>query len=243
MLNHLMRYAPIARIIGKDSSEEKILEVGSGPKGIRVFFPKRETVGVDVSFKSMGNEMVSGFTAVIALAESLPFEDGSFKAVVCVDVLEHIFPGKREKVIRELIRVSSGKVYLSFPTKETYERWEKRLAGVYKLCRRELPPWMLEHFEKGLPEGKKIETYLKQENIVFKSVPNENNIVHFAVMLVDEFLWSGNRLGEIIAPCVWRFKEHCVTDNILRVMFAGWRSLAICMGFSSTVRKIYVLQK
>ncbi len=243
MLNHLMRYAPIARMIRQDAPDGKILEVGSGPKGIRVFFPERGTVGVDVSFENMGDMAVPGFTAVTASAESLPFEDGSFPVVVCVDVLEHVLSGKREKVISELIRVSSGKVYLSFPAKETYERWEKRLAGVYKLCRRELPPWMHEHFEKGLPEEKKIEPYLKDGGRAFESVPNENNAVHFAVMLVDEFLCPGNRLGEIIAPRVWRFKERRLTDNILRVMFWGWRSLAVCLGFGSTVRKIYILEK
>lgn len=244
MLNHLMRYMPIAHLIQQErAGEEKILEVGSGPKGVKVYFPDVAVVAVDVKFDRNPGSTSSDFSPVRATAESLPFRDGAFPFVVCVDVLEHIRAESRQEVIRELLRVASKKVYLAFPSRESYEAWEKKLSKLYVLCGKDVPVWMREHMENGLPEEKEVAKLLGDTGSILQTVPNENNLVHFAIMLVDEFIWPGNRLGEVIAPRRWRFKEHRLRDNLFRVLFFGFRYVPRVANFGCTVRKLYILER
>lgn len=237
-----MRYMPIARLLEQEwRGKEKILEVGSGPKGIKVYFPDKVVIAVDVHFERRDGLTPSGFFPVRARAESLPFRDGAFPFVVCVDVLEHIRPETREEAIRELVRVASKKVYLAFPVRETYDPWERRLSQVYMLCRKDVPGWMREHIENGLPEEKVVTKFLSDNGVISEVVPNENNALHFAIMLVDEFIWPGNRLGEVIAPRRWQFTQHILIDNLLRVVFFGFRYLPRVANFGTTVRKLFIL--
>jgi len=243
MLNHLMRYMPIARLIEQEQAgEERILEVGSGPKGVKAYFPDRAVVAVDVDFDSREGLASSGMFPVLASAESLPFRDGAFPFVVCVDVLEHIRPERRENVIRELLRVASRKVYLAFPVRGSCEVWEKTLSRMHMLFRKKVPGWLREHMENGLPEEKEVITFLGENGIILQTVPNENNIVHFGVMLLDEFVWPGNRLGEVMALRRWQFMEHTLSDNLLRVLFFGFRYLPRVANFGTTVRTVFVLE-
>ena len=244
MLNHLMRYLPIARLIEQErAGEEKILEVGSGPKGVKAYFPDQAVVAVDVDFDSRDGPASSGVFPVLASAESLPFRDGAFPFVVCVDVLEHIRPQNRGNVIRELLRVASRKVYLAFPVRGSCEAWEKTLSRMHMLFRKEVPGWLREHMENGLPEEKEVLTFLGEKGTIARTVPNENNVVHFVVMLLDEFIWPGNRLGEVMAPQRWEFKDHRLNDNLLRMLFFGFRYLPRVVNFGTTVRTLFILER
>jgi hypothetical protein len=207
------------------------------------YFPYTSVVAVDVNLDRVSGSASSGFSPVQATAVSLPFKDGAFPFVVCADVLEHIRAESRETAIRELLRVASRKVYLAFPGRESYEHWEKRLSRLYALCGKDVPGWMREHMENGLPEEKEVATLLGETGSILEAVPNENNAVHFSTMLVDEFIWPGNRLGEVLAPRRWRFKEHRLSDNLLRMLFFGFRYVPRVANFGSTVRKLYILDR
>jgi SAM-dependent methyltransferase len=112
------RYAVLSaalEIFFKEQSPE-ILDVGGispGRQGASTWFPVREifkgrSVVLDIEF--VRNE---GF--VQGDASALPFKDGSFDAVVAMDVIEHIPQDRREGVLKELGRVSRDLVLISAP--------------------------------------------------------------------------------------------------------------------------------
>jgi SAM-dependent methyltransferase len=239
-----MRYMPIARLIEQErAGGEKILEVGSGPKGVTAYLLDKAVVAVDVDFDGSYGFASSGCFPVRATAETLPFRDEAFPFVVCVDVLEHIRPERRERVIGELLRVARGKVYLAFPVRGSCEAWEKLLFRLHMLWRNEVPGWLREHVDNGLPEESEVATFLGENGRIFRIVPNENNVVHFVVMLVDEFIWPGNRIGEVMAPRRWKFKEHGLSDNLLRALLFGFRYLPSVANFGTPVRKLFIVGK
>jgi len=59
-----------------------------------------------------------GFTDVIGDARALPFKDKSFDTVVMTEVIEHIPPEDRDRVIQELQRVARKIIIISAPSRE-----------------------------------------------------------------------------------------------------------------------------
>ncbi len=86
--------------------KNKILDVGCYEAPLRELLPNEEYYGVDI----VGNP-----DQVINLeqSEKLPFEDGSFNCVICIEVLEHL--NNLHAMYQELFRVSSRDVIVSLP--------------------------------------------------------------------------------------------------------------------------------
>jgi 2-polyprenyl-6-hydroxyphenyl methylase/3-demethylubiquinone-9 3-methyltransferase len=104
----------LTRIFGKGSlAQQQILEVGCGGGLICEQLARRgaEMVGVDPSLGALdtarAHAQEQGLGQNIhyqqGYAESLPFADGSFSAIVCFDVLEHVRDLKA--TIKEIARV------------------------------------------------------------------------------------------------------------------------------------------
>jgi SAM-dependent methyltransferase len=126
--------APLARWLeqeGERAGGLRILDVGCGVKPYLPFFSlAREYVGVDV--------VPNPHADVIAPVEELPFEDGAFDVVLCIQVLEHVDDPAR--AVRELARVCAprGRVLASthgtqvyHPSPVDYWRWTH--AGLERL--------------------------------------------------------------------------------------------------------------
>lgn len=73
-----------------------------------------------------------------ALADNMPFEDGEFEVVSCLDVLEHLLPENTVPVLQELDRVTSKALLLTANNKPSnslgvelhinkrpYEEWDE----------------------------------------------------------------------------------------------------------------------
>ena len=75
----------------------KLLNIGSGTGGSSLYISRfAETVNVDLSKHALRlSRNKSPAPGICAPAEKLPFRDGSFDLVLCLDVLEHI-PGQAE---------------------------------------------------------------------------------------------------------------------------------------------------
>ncbi|WP_339750325.1 methyltransferase domain-containing protein [uncultured Rubinisphaera sp.] len=84
----------------------KILDVGCYEAPLRELLPQEEYYGIDIVGKP---------DQVINLEEckQLPFADGSFNSVICIEVLEHI--NNLHDMFHELFRVSSQDVIVSLP--------------------------------------------------------------------------------------------------------------------------------
>jgi hypothetical protein len=156
MLNWAARYYPIIRILKAHGLFESasLLEIGSGPVGIG-YFRKLPFVGCDISFPY---EPVWPMTPVVASAAELPFQDGEFDVVLASDVLEHVPPDLRKKVIDESLRVARKLVIFGFPCGKLAWDSDKALFDFYLRAGVPAPEWLTEHMEAQFPEPELIET-------------------------------------------------------------------------------------
>ncbi|MCG6157942.1 class I SAM-dependent methyltransferase [Rubinisphaera margarita] len=84
----------------------KILDVGCYEAPLREMLPNEDYLGIDIVGKP--DQVVD-----LEKAESLPFRDGSFNCVICIEVLEHL--NNLHDMYQELFRVSSSDVIVSLP--------------------------------------------------------------------------------------------------------------------------------
>ena len=87
-------------------SEGKVLDVGCYEA------PMRKLIGAS---RYTGVDFVGAPDIVLNLeqVETFPFEDGSFRSVMCIEVLEHL--NNLHALARELFRLSSTQVLISLP--------------------------------------------------------------------------------------------------------------------------------
>ena len=143
-----LRYLPISDFILKgDLKEPRILEVGSGVKGITPYIPFKIT-GVDVSFDGQISENLQ---PVCLSGANLPFPDNSFDYVISVDMLEHVPENERLGVISEILRVAEKRVFLAVPCGKLAEAHDKALDVLFQQERGKRYHFFQEHVENGLP--------------------------------------------------------------------------------------------
>ena len=91
------------------------LDVGCGDgrtSGLWLRDHGRSYIGVDVSANAISDAVAAGLDArKIEDATELPFADESFDAVICIEVLEHLF--RPDVVATEMLRILRRAAYLS----------------------------------------------------------------------------------------------------------------------------------
>src|SRR3990172_6310050 len=104
---------------------KKILDVGCGEGHLLVYLnevPGRKLFGVDVlsSVIKQAQERVPEATIKLAKKNRIPFENETFDAVSCIDVLEHV-PDWRA-LIKEILRVTktNGIIVLGWPNDDNW---------------------------------------------------------------------------------------------------------------------------
>jgi hypothetical protein len=145
----------------------RVLDVGSGPESLakRFLDGRFEVVSCDVD--DFGNPSI----VKVQPGQPLPFADGEFDAVVCMDVLEHLPEPARAAFVAQLARVGSGLVAIAFPHSEDAVRHGERL-----LDRGYLDLWgkhcdfLVEHEEFGLPRISDATKALKAAGLAMTTV-------------------------------------------------------------------------
>ena len=181
MLNRLARYQPVVALI-KKHGPSSILEIGSGSIGIGEFCPQAFT-GVDVSFVGA---TAPWMTPVTASATELPFPDNAFDLVICMDMLEHVDPRMRVRVIEEAIRVARDQCIIGFPSGRPAHDAD---AELHRWCRKKgvpVPAWLEEHVRTSFPEEDEVTALIRSRaGVSCICVGNENLGVHGVILRME----------------------------------------------------------
>ena len=92
-------------------------------------------------------------TPLVASAADLPLGDQSYDVVLALDVLEHIPPEIRMKVISESLRVARKLVIFGFPSGEAAHKADEELKREYIRKGVPVPDWLEEHMLADFPEA------------------------------------------------------------------------------------------
>jgi Methylase involved in ubiquinone/menaquinone biosynthesis len=142
-----LRYLPVVESICAEPSRGLILEVGVNGSGLTTYL-RRPVIGVDCV---MGAERAPLVTSVLAKGQALPFQSRTFDSTVCMDTLEHIECSDRNHFLRELIRVTTRRVYIGCPMGRQSEREDHALQQYYRAQNGNPFPFLDEHIANGLP--------------------------------------------------------------------------------------------
>ncbi len=105
------KVALVDRFVSSLPSESQLLDVGAGEGVLVERYKKRglDCIGVDAYFESEDVKKAD--------LKELPFEDGSFDAALCLDVLEHLSILDQPAALQEIKRVlrNDGRFLMSIP--------------------------------------------------------------------------------------------------------------------------------
>lgn len=181
MLNHLVRYEPVVRLV-REAGGETVLEVGSGDEGLAKWLAdERRVTAVDLAF-----ERASGRgDRLVADARELPYGDATFDVVVALDMLEHVTADDRPRVLTELVRTARRRLIVGCPTGAAALEVDKRLARM--LDRRGesyAGSWLAEHLANGFPESFELTSPLQAYGDI-RVIRNENVHAHELLMRAE----------------------------------------------------------
>jgi hypothetical protein len=196
MLNWLARYAPLRDLLLDDTGRPRtsVLDVGCGPHGLACAFPDTPFVGTDVLFPHAVTPTMVG---VRSRPGPLPFVDGAFGTVVCLDVLEHVPGAARAGFVAELTRVAAERVILACPSSDaqSIDDFVRALVGD------PMPVWLAEHYECGLPTPKEIASCVDVAGFTARPLPTSNG--HLAVLTA-----LGDMLPVLAPTAATEFARH-----------------------------------
>jgi SAM-dependent methyltransferase len=200
VLHQLARYAAVAPLIDELGGGE-LLDVGSGSEGVAGWISAAWTVtALDRSFDTPGampGPRAAAARLVVGDARRLPFEDRAFDVVLALDVLEHLEPGDRHRVIDELIRTTRRRLIVACPTGKRALETDGRLRR--GLERRDVAPagWLVEHLQNGFPDASELLDRLRPHGAV-SAIANENLRWH-ELLFSFEFRRPGFHLSRAIS--------------------------------------------
>lgn len=151
-----LRYQPVIEWLHRNGKNAKVLEIGSGDFGL-VSYLKYPVVRTDIQF----NRRSPAASRVQANAVKLPFRDKTFDLVFSADLLEHVHPQDRVRIVEESVRVSRKNVLMIFPCGVRAREQDFRIARKFEkeFC---LELAILKEHERFLfPEEKEIEAWRK----------------------------------------------------------------------------------
>lgn len=195
MLNQALRYRRVTELLAAEPRGGRLLEVGSGSRGINDLLDERWRVtALDRSFDDYGAARTgdsAGLERVVGDVTALPFADRSFDAVVALDLLEHVPPQLRATALGEIGRVSDRIAIVGCPCGEAALEGDRRLAARYRRIRGSAPGWLTEHLENGFPTAGELAGGLGAHGDV-TLLDNESVAAHEAVATLEALplLWT-----------------------------------------------------
>lgn len=158
---HGVRYGTARREISNLNGQDgMILEVGPDQTGVGQFLESDE----DVVYLDAQESHGYGEEAHRVMGDvlKLPFEDDSAKAVVGLDLIEHLEKGDRWRAVEEMYRVvqPGGIMIVGSPVGKEAQRADEWFYDEYREIYGSLHPWTEEHLTYGLPEEEDYEKWV-----------------------------------------------------------------------------------
>ena len=245
MMSQLVRYAPVISLI-EERHPRRILEVGPGSQGLGKFLARR-FVGAETDFSDYtgaARRPSAWMLAVRADAAALPFTADVFDLVLMIDVLEHVAPGARARIVRECVRVARGMVAIGFPAggaAETHDREHDRWLAARGLAR---PGWLAEHLAHPFPGAGEIAGALEGARL---AVLDNGWLPAHRVVMRWEARDRGARysalLADLLAPTDWDWRGHRASTNALRLIARPLAPLLRLLDRRPAYRTLIVVEK
>lgn len=141
------RHKKVASFIEKS---DRVLDVGGELNHLAQFCSQKKIVVANLE----GGDVIIG-------GDKLPFKNNQFTIVCAIDVLEHIAKEKRSQFVKELVRVASKKIILSFPVgTPSHVQYEKGLQAHLKAGNQDVE-YLQEHIKFGLPTMSEVKKLTK----------------------------------------------------------------------------------
>ena len=180
-LNWLVRYVPIKQYL-TGPALASLIEVGSGARGLASIIDD-SFVGIDVRIDGEPAPSMYPFSYD---GGRIPFKTGSFHTVVSMDTLEHVPPPNRIDFLHELLRISSTRVILGFPSHNGTNDGEQLMRSLFQRMGMAPPAWLGEHDELGLPPARDVEAILDQLDAwSWRPLPTAGDFVNLLAALAD----------------------------------------------------------
>jgi methionine biosynthesis protein MetW len=163
----------------------------------------RSYIGVDVSANAVASARAIGLEAhVIEAAASLPFGDAEFDAVVCIEVLEHLFAPAA--AVAEMLRVLKPRGVL-LATVPNVAYWRRRLELA-----------VLGRFDP-FGDGLSVEQPWRDPHIRFFSVGTLRRMLDMAGF---EDVWISGHEGTLVGDLPWlrRFRRSRESSSSYRFL-------------------------
>lgn len=130
-----------------------LLDVGSGGQGVATFLNGVRAIGID---REKPDRVADGLVFHRGDITALPYLDGSFPVVSCIDVIEHLSLSARETAIHELVRVASHAVLIACPHGETAKECDEAFRSACEARGRSIPGWLDDHQRQSYPVTSQI---------------------------------------------------------------------------------------
>jgi dolichol-phosphate mannosyltransferase len=129
--------------ITKEAQSKRILDIGCGSSP-NINYIKGERIGIDINTQAL-EYMKSHSDAQFDYGSILdiPFTNESFDTVLCIEVLEHLYPTEIEKAISELVRVLCIEGYAIIATPNYSSFWWNTIEKAQQLFQRKR--WTSDH--------------------------------------------------------------------------------------------------
>lgn len=154
------RHLLVARELTKIPDLRTVLDVGGSLGEFRKFRDDLKVITADV----VGADVTYS-------GDKLPFKNQSFDAVVSIDTLEHIPPGKRIKFVGELFRVAKKNLVVIAPyASAQHLKHEEKIKSKFLKKGKDVPRYLMEHLKYGLVTDEQIGEITRRYDLSSKLV-------------------------------------------------------------------------